>query len=62
MNFFITRKKSLEIMEKFINGNLKEYSKLRNFDLGPEKRENTSCLSPFITHGIINEEEIIKKF
>ena len=61
MNFFITRKKSLENVEKFVNGNLKEYSKLRNFDLGPEKRENTSCLSPFITHGIINEEEIIKK-
>jgi len=61
MNFFISRKKSLENMEKFIDGNLKEYSKTRNFDLGPKKRENTSCLSPFITHGIINEKEVINK-
>ena len=60
MNFFISRKKSLENMEKFIDGNLKEYSKTRNFDLGPKKRENVSCLSPYITHRLINEYETVK--
>ena len=45
----------------FVENNLSEYSKLRNFDYGPDNRSNISCLSPYITHGIINEKEVIKK-
>ena len=45
----------------FIDNNLVEYSKLRNFDFGPNKRSNISCISPYVTHGVINEIEIIKK-
>ena len=44
----------------FIDNNLVEYSKLRNFDFGPNKRTNISCLSPFITHGILTEKEVMK--
>ena len=44
----------------FIDNNLVEYSKLRNFDFGPNKRTNISCLSPFITHGILTEQEVMK--
>jgi hypothetical protein len=44
-----------------VENNLSEYSKLRNFDYGPDNRSNISCLSPYITHGIINEKEVIKK-
>ena len=44
-----------------VENNLGEYSTLRNFDFGPENRSNISCLSPYITHGIINENEVIKK-
>ena len=61
MNFEPTRAKALDRLESFAENNLAEYSKLRNFDFGPEKRSNVSCLSPYITHGIINEQEIIKK-
>jgi len=43
----------------FINNNLSEYSKLRNFDLGPDQRGNISCLSPYITHGVISELEVM---
>ena len=43
----------------FINNNLSEYSKLRNFDFGPDQRGNISCLSPYITHGVLSELEVM---
>ena len=61
MNFETSRAKALDKLNYFIENNLSEYSKLRNFDFGPENRSNISCLSPYITHGIINEKEVIKK-
>ncbi len=61
MNFKPSRAKALDRLESFVENNLAEYSKLRNFDFGPEKRSNVSCLSPYISHGIVNEQEIIKK-
>ena len=61
MNFKGSRIKAVEELNQFIENNLVEYSKLRNFDFGPQKRGNTSCLSPYITHGLINEVEIINK-
>ncbi len=61
MNFKASRAKAVEKLHNFIENNLSDYSKLRNFDFGPKKRSNISCLSPYITHGILNEQEIIKK-
>ena len=61
MKFESSRSKAIEKLENFIENNLSEYSKLRNFDFGTENRSNISCLSPYITHGIINEQEVIKK-
>ena len=61
MKFDSSRAKAIEKLEEFVDKNLSEYSKLRNFDFGPDKRSNVSCLSPYITHGIISEQEIIKK-
>ena len=61
MKFEYSRVKAVEKLDDFIQKNLHEYSKLRNFDFGPEKRSNVSCLSPYITHGIINEKEVIQK-
>ena len=61
MNFEASRAKALDKLNYFIENNLSEYSKLRNFDFGPENRSNISCLSPYITHGIINEKEVIEK-
>ena len=61
MNFEPSRAKALDQLENFVENNLGEYSKLRNFDFGPKNRSNISCLSPYITHGIINEKEVIKK-
>ncbi len=61
MLFESSRAKAIEKLNHFIENNLRDYSKLRNFDLGPESRSNVSCLSPYITHGIVSEKEIIKK-
>ena len=61
MNFEPSRAKALDKLNNFVENNLSEYSKLRNFDFGPENRSNVSCLSPYITHGIINEKEVINK-
>ena len=61
MIFEASRAKALNQLNNFVENNLGEYSKLRNFDYGPEKRSNISCLSPYITHGIINEQEVIQK-
>ena len=61
MKFKVSRAEAVEELNQFIENNLLEYSKLRNFDFGPEKRSNTSCLSPYVAHGLINETEIINK-
>ena len=61
MNFGPSRASAIENLNKFVDQNLFEYSKLRNFDFGSDNRSNVSCLSPYITHGVINELEVIKK-
>ena len=61
MNFGTSRASAIEKLDKFVDQNLLEYSRLRNFDYGPNNRSNISCLSPYITHGVISELEVIKK-
>jgi len=61
MDFGRSRASAIEKLNKFVDQNLFEYSRLRNFDYGPKNRSNISCLSPYITHGIISELEVIKK-
>ena len=61
MEFEASRAKAVDKLNHFVENNLFEYSRLRNFDFGPDNRSNISCLSPYITHGIINELEVIDK-
>jgi len=61
MEFEASRAKAVEKLNHYVENNLFEYSKLRNFDFGPDNRTNISCLSPYITHGVINELEVIEK-
>ena len=61
MNFGTSRASAIEKLNNFVEQNLFEYSRLRNFDYGPNNRSNISCLSPYITHGVVSELEIIKK-
>ena len=61
MNFGTSRASAIEKLNLFVDQNLFEYSRLRNFDFGPNNRSNISCLSPYITHGVVSELELIKK-
>ena len=45
MNFKASRASAVEKLENFVDKNLVDYSKQRNFDYGPDKRSNVSCLS-----------------
>ncbi len=60
MKFETTRQGALSKLDHFIENGIANYNFKRNFDLGPKKRENVSCLSPYITHRLINEYETVK--
>ena len=53
IQFHPSRSKALEQLQSFVENHLGLYARDRNFDFGPEKRKNTSCLSPYVTHGIL---------
>jgi deoxyribodipyrimidine photo-lyase len=36
------------------------YAKTRNFDLGPDDRNNVSALSPYLRHRLIGEDEVVR--
>ena len=61
MNFVTTRKEALDVMQRYIENNISDYTAKRNFDFGPQNRKNISCLSPYITHRLISEYEVAKK-
>jgi deoxyribodipyrimidine photo-lyase len=61
MKFYTSREKALEALDNFINKDIVNYSSKRNYDFGPMNRKNVSCLSPYISHRLINEYEISKK-
>ena len=54
-------KKAAEDKSKFIQKGLKDYSSKRNYDFGPKSRENTSNLSKYISHRIINEYDLVRE-
>ena len=53
--------KASEDKLKFIQKGLKDYSSQRNYDFGPNSRENTSILSKYISHRIINEYDLVRE-
>jgi len=61
MKFHTSRDKALESLDTFINNDILNYSSKRNYDFGPIERKNVSCLSPYISHRLIDEYEISKK-
>ena len=51
--------KAQSIWDNFAKYKINDYSKLRNFDFGPNKESSVSKLSPFITHRILSEYDLI---
>jgi deoxyribodipyrimidine photo-lyase len=60
VNFIKSRKEALDVMENYIEKDIFDYTVQRNFDFGPQNRKNVSCLSPYITHRLISEYEVVK--
>lgn len=54
------RKNALDQLDVFLNGPVLEYAFKRNHDFGRDRRDNTSCLSMWLTHRVLLEEEVIK--
>ena len=47
-------------LNRFLGQNLEQYSRLRNFDFGPDKRENVSQLSKYISHRVVDEYDLVR--
>ena len=47
-------------LDYFIGNNLQNYSRDRNYDFGPNNRNNISLLSPYISHRTLLEYDIVK--
>ena len=54
------REEALNRLEDFSNNSLGKYAAERNFDPGPGNRNNTSLLSQYISHRIVDEQETIQ--
>ena len=59
MNMEYTRDEAKRKLNHFIENKLISYSKLRNFNYDNQNQLTTSFLSPYISHGILNETEIV---
>ena len=58
---FIPNKNFIENhLKNFFEKNILDYSKLRNFDYGPQNRNNISLLSPYISHRVLFEFDVVK--
>ena len=57
MNFLEEAK---EKWDYFLRNKITEYEKFRNYDYGPSNENAVSILSPFISHRILLEYELIK--
>ena len=47
-------------LDYFIGNNLQNYSRDRNYDFGPDNRNNISLLSPYISHRTLFEYDVVK--
>ena len=56
-----TRIEAKKNLTYFIEEKLVNYSKLRNFKIDIDDKATTSNLSPYITHGILSENEVIRE-
>ena len=60
MQFVTSRSEALDKLNKYIENDISNYNSKRNFDFGVNNRSNVSCLSPYISHRLINEYETAK--
>ena len=61
MNIEPDYKTGISKLNYFIENNLQNYSRDRNYDFGPNDRNNISLLSPYISHRTLFEYDIIER-
>lgn len=54
------RATALQRLDVFLPFAGRRYAERRNFDLGPGDRHNVSCLSPWLRHRVLLEDEVLK--
>ncbi len=54
-----TRQAGLERLAAFLPRTAAHYARERNHDLGPDRRDNVSLLSPYVRHRLVTEDEIV---
>ncbi len=54
-----TRAEGLRRLTDFLPRAGRDYARLRNHDLGPGRHANVSCLSPYVRHRLVLEEEAV---
>ncbi len=55
-----TRQAALQAAQTFLPNAGRQYAKNRNFDFGPDERDNVSVLSPYVRHRLLTEEELLR--
>ena len=58
---FKSKEESFDLLDNFIANNIQNYSSKRNFDFGPKDRSNVSQMSPYISHRVLTEYDVIKR-
>jgi deoxyribodipyrimidine photo-lyase len=59
LDFEPTRAAGLASLAAFVPSAGRHYEGKRNNDLGPDRRDNVSMLSPYIRHRLVTEEEVL---
>jgi hypothetical protein len=54
-----TRQAGLEQLVAFLPRAGRTYTKARNHDFGPDERDNVSCLSAWIRHRLVTEQQVV---
>lgn len=54
-----TRAEALRRLERFLPCAGRAYARLRNYDRGPGAHRDVSCLSPWVRHRLILEQEVV---
>lgn len=49
------------MLDTFLDAPIRQYEALRNHDFGPARRDNVSSLSPYISHRVLSEYEVVTK-
>lgn len=60
VTFEPTRAAGLARLDKFATRCGRHYARRRNYDFGPDRRENVSALSPWIRHRLVTEEDVLR--